>query len=160
MNWSITSPMQKIYKCEDERCPQLQTSEHLAAMEIMQNLYKKLLQNLYKKLQKMTSKNVFKNASNSLHNADHFSTNHFIQRLFQIFPWTTPNLLRGGFNNALKICLSMCQVIKNLTYKSSISVNSSYTAFTIQQYKCNEAHPFVYKRKLVHNIKLNRHACR
>ena len=31
-----------IYKCEDERCPQLQTSEHLAAMEIMQNLYKKL----------------------------------------------------------------------------------------------------------------------
>jgi translation initiation factor 2 gamma subunit (eIF-2gamma) len=43
-------PMQKIYKCEDECCPQLQTSEHLAAMEIMQNLYKKLLQNLYKKL--------------------------------------------------------------------------------------------------------------
>jgi len=56
MNRSITSllswdmPMQKIYKCEDECCPQLQTSEHLAAMEIMQNLYKKLLQNLYKKL--------------------------------------------------------------------------------------------------------------
>lgn len=53
-------PMQKIYKCEDERCPQLQTSEHLTAMEIMQNLYKKLLQNLYKKLLQECLQNFFK----------------------------------------------------------------------------------------------------
>ena len=108
--------MQKIYKCEDECCPQLQTSEHLTAMEIMQNLYKKLLQNLYKELlqewlPKMSSKMLqihfimlIKDPPKSIPN---FSTDHFTQRLFQIVPWTTPNLFNAD-NLILYLKTNIC----------------------------------------------------